>query len=67
MLKEGIINTFFELLSNSIKFLRKTEVYYPSYNHGIIDLIKIESKMNDNLVFYSYLIHDHFSFLLKFI
>jgi hypothetical protein len=67
MMKEGMINIFFELLSNSIKFLKKTEKYYELYNPGIPNLAKIKFGKNNNENYYHYIIYDNFTVLMRFI
>jgi hypothetical protein len=67
MMKEGMINIFFELFSNSIKFLKQTEKYYQLYNHGIPNLAKIKYGKNNNENYYQYIIYDNFTYMMKFI
>jgi hypothetical protein len=68
MMKEGMMNIFYELLSNSIKFLKKSEKYYQLYNHGIdfyLDEIKYGKNNNEN--YYHYRIYDYFTDMMRFI
>jgi hypothetical protein len=67
MMKEGMMNIFFELLSNSIKFLKKTEKYYELYNHGIHNLDEIKYGKNNNENYYHYIIYDNCTLMMKFI
>jgi hypothetical protein len=67
MMKEGMINIFFELLSNSFKFLKKTEKYYHLYNHRIGNLEEIKYGKNNNEIYYHYKIYDNFTYMMMFI
>jgi hypothetical protein len=67
MMKEGMVNIFFELLSTSIKFLKKSKKYCLSYDHRINNIknIRYGEKGNDN--YYHYIIYDIFTYMVKFI
>jgi hypothetical protein len=67
MMKKEMMNIFFELLSNSIKFLKKTEKYYQLYNHGIGNVVEIKYGKKNNENYYHYIIYDYFIYMMNFI